>query len=104
MTRSRELTVQLIKLKKDLNAKFAKLEEKYLQEKEELTKVQAQLKRAYIFTQRHSYSVTPYYCPKCFIDQNKRAAMNLSQSKRSGAQVFKCVCGHELTIEPDSNL
>jgi hypothetical protein len=103
MKRSRELTLQLIKLKKDLNAKFAKLEEKHLQEREELAKVQAQLKRAYIFTQRHSYRDIPY-CPKCFIDKNKLATRNSSPSKQSGAQTFNCVCGHALTIETDSNL
>lgn len=103
MNRSRELTVQLIELKRSLSANLAKLEEKNIQAKEELTEAQAQLNRADIFTQRHSYSVTPS-CPKCFIFQNQLTAMNLSPSSQSGAQVFKCVCGHELTIETDSNL
>ena len=121
---SRELLVELIKRKKaihqanhDLVIEELSIEEKLalcpeeeesaieaelLEVKQKEIASNAQLHRAYFFTQRHTHGLVPHLCPTCFVDHGEETFMvEVTSERGNGIRQFECVsCGYVVRVNP----
>lgn len=126
---SRELVIELIKLKKRIHEDNHALVIAELDAEEELAycsptneadlvikrdqaveknlEAQARLKRAYLFSHRFCKGLVPSFCVTCFVDHNRESLMvevPVDKNYWNGKKQYECpVCKHVLRTDETLN-